>query len=197
MVGGLLASFLVLLICFSGCANGDEQVKQQFIENQTDWTAIGTILLAIATVVLASLTWRSIKQNSETIKKERKERLLKEIISWGESIRKSSFVSNLEELIIVLRLTGDDKRRVWALKHESEYRIVAVKYTYLKSIASDLDVSIQNAIKEVSDRLASHIILLESEFKGETKENDVPDSIDKLKQSVNRMIEVAASFLPK
>ncbi|MBM3143184.1 MAG: hypothetical protein FJ005_09150 [Chloroflexi bacterium] len=162
-----------------------------------DWIAIGTILLAIATVVLASFTWISIRQNSEIRKKDRKERLLKEIIDWGESIRKSSFVSDLEELIIVLKLTGDDKRRVWALKHENEYKVVAIRYTYLKSVASDLDVSIQNAIEEVSNRLASHIVLLGLEFEGKTKENDVPDSIDRLKQSVNRMIKVAASFLPK
>jgi len=114
-----------------------------------DWTAIGTILLAFATWVLAFFTWRSIKQNSEVRKKERKERLLKEIINWGESIKKSSFVSNLEELIAVLKLKENDKQRVWALKHDYESRIVAVRYTYLKNIASDLDVSVQNAIKEV------------------------------------------------
>ena len=162
-----------------------------------NWTAIGTSLLAIATVVLAFFNWKIIKQNSEIRQKERKERLLKEIINWGESIRRCSFVSNLEELIIVLKLTGDDKRRVWALKHDNECRIVGVRYTYLKSVASELDVSVQSAIKDVSHNLARHIILLGLEFEGKTKENDVPDSIDILKESVNKMIEVAASFLPK
>jgi HAMP domain-containing protein len=159
-----------------------------------DGIAIVTFLLAIATGALAFFAWRSIRQNSEIREKERKERLLKEIIDWGESIRKCSFLPPEE---FVLRLTGDDKRRVLALKHESECRIVAVRYTYLKSIASDLDVSVQNAIKEVSNRLASHIALLGLEFEGKTKENDIPDSIDRLKQSVNRMIKVAVRFLPK
>ena len=162
-----------------------------------NWTAIGTILLAFATVVLAILTWRIIKQNSEISKKERQERLLKEIINWGESIKRCSFVSNLEELIIVLKLTGDDKRRVWALKHDYEYRIVGVRYSYLKNIALELDVSVQNAIKDVSDYLAKHIILLGLEFEGKTNANDVPDSIDILKERVNKMIEVAVRFLPK
>ncbi|HEX9896464.1 MAG TPA: hypothetical protein VGA85_02225 [Dehalococcoidales bacterium] len=162
-----------------------------------NWTAIGTILLAFATVVLAILTWRIIKQNSEISKKERQERLLKEIINWGESIKRCSFVSNLEELIIVLKLTGDDKRRVWALKHDYEYRIVGVRYSYLKNIALELDVSVQNAIKDVSDYLAKHIILLGLEFEGKTNKNDVPDSIDTIKESVNKMIEIAVRFLPK
>lgn len=165
--------------------------------NDMDWTAIGTILLAIATGVLASLTWRSIKQNSEIRKKERKERLLKEIVDWGEAIRRCSFVTNLEELIIVLKLTGDDKRRVWALKHENEHSTVAVRYTYLKNIASELDVSVQSAIKDVSDKLAKHITLLGLEYEGKTKENDVPASIDRVKESVIKMIEVVAGFLPK
>ncbi|MDP2918656.1 MAG: hypothetical protein Q8O43_00320 [Dehalococcoidia bacterium] len=162
-----------------------------------NWTAIGTILLAIATGVLAFFNWKIIKQNSEIRQKERKERLLKEIINWGESIKRCSFISNLEELIIVLKLTGDDKRRVLALKHDYECRIVGVRYTYLKKVASELDVSVQSAIKDVSATLARHIILLGLEWEGKTKENDVPDSIDILKESVNKMIEVAASFLPK
>ena len=160
-------------------------------------TAIGTIVLAIVTAVHVILTRRIIKQNSDIRQKERKERLLKEIIDWGESIRRCSFVSNLEELIVVLKLTGDDKRRVWALKHDSECRIVAVRYTYLKNAALELDVSVQSAIKIVSGNLARHITLLGLEFDGKTKESDVPNSIDTLKESVNKMIEVAAGLLPK
>lgn len=162
-----------------------------------DWTAIGTFVLAIATGILAFFNWRIIKQNSEIIKKERKERLLREIINWGESIKRCSFVSNLEELIAVLKLTGDDKRHVWALKNDFEYRIVAARYTYLKNIASELDVSVQTAIKDVSDNLAKLITLLGLEFEGKTKENDVQDSIDILERSVNKMTEVAVGFLPK
>ena len=162
-----------------------------------DWTAIGTIILAIATVVLAIFNWRIIKQNSDIRQKERKERLLKEIIDWGESIRRCSFVPDLEELIVVLKITGDDKRRVWALKHDYEYRTVAVRYTYLKNTALEFDVSVQSAIKIVGDNLARHITLLGLEFNGKTKESDVPNSIDTLNESVNKMIEVAASLLPK
>jgi len=162
-----------------------------------DWTAIGTILLAIATVVIAILNWRIIKQNSDIRQKERKERLLKEIIDWGESIRRCSLAPNLEELIAVLKLTGDDKRRVWALRHDYEHRTVALRYTYLKNAALELDVSVQSAIKIVSDNLARHIALLGFEFNGKTKESDVPNSIDTLGESVNKMIEVAAGLLPK
>jgi hypothetical protein len=160
-------------------------------------TAIGTIVLAIVTGVHVILTRRIIKQNSDIRQRERKERLLEKIIDWGESIRRCSFVSNLEELIVVLKLTGDDKRRVWALKHDYEYRTVAVRYTYLKNIALELDVSVQSAMKTVSDDLARHILLLGQEFDGKTKESDVDDSINTLQKSVNKMIEVATGLLPK
>ena len=160
-------------------------------------TAIGTIVLAIVTAIHVILTRRIIKQNIDIRQKERKERLLKEIIGWGESIRRCSFVSNLEELSVVLKLTGDDKRRVWALKNENEYRIVAVKYAYLKNAALELGASMQSAIKTVSDDLARHMVLLEQEFDGKTKESDVPNSINTLQKSVNKMIEVAAGLLPK
>jgi len=157
-------------------------------------TAIGTIVLAIVTAIHAR---RIIKQNSDIRQKERKERLLKEIIDWGESIRRCSFVSNLEELSVVLKLTGDDKRRVWALKNENEYKIVAVKYAYLKNAALELGASMQSAIKTVSGDLARHIVLLGQEFDGKTKESDVSNSINTLQKSVNKMIEVAAGLLPK
>jgi hypothetical protein len=106
-------------------------------------------------------------------------------------------VSNLEELSVVLKLTGDDKRRVWALKNENEYKIVAVKHAYLKNAALELGASMQSAIKTVSEDLARHIVLLEQEFDGKTKESDVPNSINTLQKSVNKMIEVAAGLLPK
>jgi len=160
-------------------------------------TAIATILLAIATFVLAILNRKVIKQTSDIRQKERKERLLKEIIDWGESIRRCSFVSNLEELSVVLKLTGDAKRRVWVLKYINEFHIVAVRHTYLKNAALELDVSVQNAMKTVSDDLAKHIVLLGQEFDGKTKESDVPNSINTLQESVNKMIEVAAGLLPK
>ncbi|MBM3143185.1 MAG: hypothetical protein FJ005_09155 [Chloroflexi bacterium] len=39
MVRGLLASLFVFLICFLGCANGDEQLKQQFMGACSDYVA--------------------------------------------------------------------------------------------------------------------------------------------------------------
>jgi hypothetical protein len=162
-----------------------------------DWTAIFTLILAIATVVLAFFNWRIIKQTSDIRQKERKERLLKEIIDWGESIRRCSYMPHLEEMVVVLKLTGDDKRRVLALKYGNEYGIVAIKYTYLKNIASELDDSVQSAMKTVSDDLRRHIILLDQEYAGKTKGSDVPNSIDTLKESVNKMIEVATGLLPE
>ena len=156
-----------------------------------DWITLVAVLVALGIGVASILHTRSMQ------KRERRERLLNEIIEWGESIRKSSFVFNLAELISVLQLTGDNKRRVLALKIDYECRIVGARYTYLKNIASELDVSVQSAIEDVSANLAKHIQLLGLEFDGKTKENDVPDSIDRLKESVIKMIEVAAGLLPK
>jgi hypothetical protein len=173
-----------------------------------DGTAIATLILAFVTAILAFFNWRIIRENRKLWQeerkerllketKERKERLLKEIIDWGESIIKSCFVSNLEELIIVLKLTGTDKRHVLSLKYETESKIARIRYTYLKSAASELDVSIQNAINDVLANLNGHIYILGLEFDGKTKEKDVEDSINRLTKSVNKMIEITVSFLPK
>jgi hypothetical protein len=160
-------------------------------------TAIGTFVLAIVTGVHVILTKRIIKQNSDMRQKERKERLLREIIEWGESIRRCSYMPHLEEMVSVLKLTGDDKRRVLALKYRNEYGIVAIKYTYLRNIALELDASVQSAMKTVSDDLGRHIILLDQEFDGKTKETDVSNSMNALQKSVNKMIEVAVGLFPK
>ncbi len=50
------------------------------------YVAVGTLLLALATVALACLTYYSVKSGYEREKRDRKERLLNEIIEWVFSI---------------------------------------------------------------------------------------------------------------
>jgi len=177
-----------------------------------DWTATFTLVLACVTFlsvvtfcIFTIIGWKKnqklwqAERDERLLKeaKERKEKLLKEIIDWGESIRKSVFTANLAILGIAPRVIGDARKRALALQHENECHIVAVRYTYLKTVALELDVNIQNVIENVSNNLVRHLAILDLELEGKTTDNDVPDSIDKLKNSVVEMIKVTASFLPK
>jgi hypothetical protein len=173
-----------------------------------DGTAIATYVLAFITGVLAFLNWRIIRENRKLWQDERNERLLKEakdrkerflneIIDWGESIRKCAFISNTEELLTMLNVIEEKRKKVLALRYENEYKSVSARYTYIKSIASQLDISIQKAIEDVDKKYVYLLHILDWEYLGKTQPNDVEDNIDKLKDSVVEMIKVVASFLPK
>ncbi len=162
-----------------------------------NWTAIATILLALFTAILAFFSWQSITQNLALRKRQTREGYLKEIIDWGESIKRCSFVTDSDELIGIMRLISEDKRKVWALKNEYQYSSAGVKYTYIKNIASSFDGDLKAAVDAVSRAVAAHVLLLRDEFDGKTKENDVPDNIDKIKQTVNQMIEISTQILVK
>ena len=68
----------------------DENVPTVFV-------AIFTLLLACATVYLAGQTARSNKQNREREDRDRKEKLLNEIIGWSEELLSFFFLSKEEE----------------------------------------------------------------------------------------------------
>ncbi|HUT97164.1 MAG TPA: hypothetical protein VMW60_03485, partial [Dehalococcoidales bacterium] len=71
-IGGWLTYTTVLLW-------GDQQLSNAYI-------AIGTLILAAATAILAFLSWRNIKSGYDKEKRDRKERWLNEIVEWAQDV---------------------------------------------------------------------------------------------------------------
>jgi hypothetical protein len=93
-IGGWLIYTITLL-------QTDQQLTNAYI-------ALGTLILAGATVLLAVLTWLNIKSSNEREKRNRKERLLNEIIEWATQILECG----RDPLSIKRRLTLTGKRLV-------------------------------------------------------------------------------------
>jgi len=55
------------------------------------YVAFGTLALALVTGVLAFFTWWSIRNSNEKEERDRKERLLNEIIEWAEDLARLNF----------------------------------------------------------------------------------------------------------
>jgi hypothetical protein len=63
-----------------------------------DKLSLFTLLLACATLLLAAASFWTIRQNYKFREKDRKERLLSEIIEWALNIQKSSFEIEIPEI---------------------------------------------------------------------------------------------------
>ena len=54
------------------------------------YVAVGTLILAFVTALLAGFTWLSIRSGDEREKRRKKEALLNEIIEWAEAVANSA-----------------------------------------------------------------------------------------------------------
>lgn len=118
------------------------------------YVAIGTLLLALVTGVLAFSSWWNIRENTVKEKRDRKERLLNEIIAWVTEIHTASLKTDLPKIDPSLQLAiekaepnqeirEDIKRNIINQEH---YRIeveTLIKYSipcsragYIRALAS-------------------------------------------------------------
>jgi len=96
--------------------------------------------VALATFILAIAAFWAIRQNYSFRRKEKKERLLNEIIEWAEDIRRSSLESiapnriNLGEPTMGLEPLQMTFFRLWRVYQGSN-----TKSTYIKTIATTFE----------------------------------------------------------
>lgn len=92
---------------------------------------LASATIALATLVLALGAFLAIRQSSNTQRRERKDRLLNEIIEWASNVAKSA----------ISRQTIDVSE-LWKAKLE---------YKYHKSKGKYIDVIVSSSFKELSD----------------------------------------------
>ena len=107
------------------------------------YTAVGTLILASVTAFLAFFTFLSVKSGYDREKRERKERLLKEIMNWVTDIQKASLEVDIP--------ASKEQIRVREANTLLRYAIAFGRNTYIKAIASrafkeELQQDVENMI---------------------------------------------------
>jgi hypothetical protein len=136
-----------------------------------DPVAIATLVLAFFTAILALGTFLIIRQNSKFREKDRKERLLYEIIEWATEITNPRSGILLKDILIF-----EDKSKsalnmtIKIAKMISDLQGLVGQNTYIILIASSFNSELKSAIENLLNELHKYIDFLDYLFTKLTKE---------------------------
>ena len=102
-----------------------------------NWLAVS----ALATLILAVAAFISVRQVNVNQKRERRERLLNEIIDWATDVRKYASILHIIDQPSYQRMMSAD--RFFTLKYNGKKFLIAVKK---QAIGDDLQSLLSNAI---------------------------------------------------
>ena len=187
-----------------------------FVEMLRGDVNLATAMVAFGTLILAIVTAMAIDSSRAMEKRNRKERLLNEIIEWAENISKCGIQPGIE-LYLDYRIAGaynyitteieDDKgksEKVIAaeIKHRkqllSQYLGYSKKNKYLCKIAPKIN-KLDNDMREVVKNLEDQIELLRKSLLDieNTTTTDISLQMDKLVKSTENLIEQATDLKTK
>ncbi len=147
------------------------------------YVAVGTLVLAFSTAVLALVSWWNIRENKEKENRDRKERLLGEIIQWAEISAQSAIYRQTKE------------------KHELykailNYKNCLAKSEYIKVIANIQFNILTDTIVKIIQRL-DHLMQgtkLYYEFHTDENHKLVLQQENNLTESVKELFKEAAKL---
>jgi hypothetical protein len=153
-----------------------------------DWITLAAVIVALGIGVA------SILHTQSSQKRERKERLLNEIIEWATDISTCSFKTDKYALANVVKI---DLLLVNLAALEDQYNSVRMKGKYIQGIASAFGTDLGNSVHEVITKLDEHIEIIrkymytEEEIKLENSAKELPEQRKFLIQSVDNMTQKA------
>ena len=154
---------LVVLLMFigAGILLGFDRVINLFKSDSqlaNAYVAFGTLTLALATIALAIITQLSIKSGYDREKRNRKERLLNEIIDWAVDVTKGEL---LMEFADVRGIKDIQWSRLYLYttvdKLQFSFRQARTRGLYISGIVSILGADLHHAVGELIKNLEVHI----------------------------------------
>ena len=172
----------------------------------SDWVnLIAAILVAIGTLTLAFMTWKSIRQTRNIQKSERRERLLNEIIEWASGCMSCAFEINrprigeaksTEQYINRMQMELGDKLK--SFKTKTGYiKGIATPSLFGQSLSTVVNISI-----ECLDLTINLIEKDKTSPKEEEEKEQAKEELDKfmkregggLYKCMNKVLEEAAKI---
>jgi hypothetical protein len=183
-IGGWLAYTTVLLW-------GDQQLASAYI-------AIGTLILASATVLLAFFSWRSIKSGYDKEKRDRRERRLNEIIAWatqvlecGRALALTGQYPSLREKLATFEFDLD-------IAVQSAFNVLSWRAVHIGFLAQHSigDKDLNNAVENTRALVREQSELLSLSIDHKLKDNaDIGRHRKKVDDSAKKVIELAVKLL--
>lgn len=123
----------------------------------SDPVAIATLVLALVTAVLAVASFRTIRQNYKFREKDRKERLLNEIIEWAINVAESGIEPDTPDLSV-----DKDAGKSWPyldsqFKKLKTLQLLRARSVYMESIALAIHKSLHTFVKGSIDNLRNQL----------------------------------------
>jgi len=157
------------------------------------YIAVGTLLLAAATIFLAFFSWLSIKSGYDREKRDRRERRLKEIVDWATDILVCGRDISRE---LYRELIDPTSHKAVEIEIEAKFNVISWRGVYIRNIASNLDKALHDSVLDTQRILRQHVKIMELDFKGKIKNTSVIGKHrDTLDDSAKRVIEIAANLL--
>ena len=166
-----------------------------------DNLSLFTLLLASATFLLALAAFWTIWQNYKFREKDRKERLLNEIIDWAEGVIKSGFSNELDQTKLG---EIDNQQKEFAYinnvlsRISNNYEIMKIKSIYINNIASFFDNELLEDIKILTKYLGDYSDEMdyilgtsdkEKDSRGKLKYNS-PEASEEIKRRMSSSREI-------
>ena len=116
------------------------------------YVAIGTLILAIVTALLAGFTWLNIINSSEREIRYRKERLLNEIIEWSIDITRANFGG---EIVVTSGVSEKIQKKRDMVNRLLQCQVLKVKGEELiQQFAMSINRELSDAVSQVSSSLS-------------------------------------------
>ncbi len=157
--------------------------------------AYGTILLAYATYRLGRISKeqndRLIAENKEKENRDRKERLLNEIIEWAVDVFICGRVPDMVYMAVIDRSDANTLGRDISYYLLQRLNASKIRSVYIRGITSQFSVDLRTAVKLSEIRLDQHIRLLQLVAEGKAKSIAVGIHRRRLDESARNVIEIA------
>jgi hypothetical protein len=166
----------------------------------SDWPLIAS---AGATLLLAIAAFWSIWQNHLIQKRERKQRLLNEIIEWAIDIAKCESEQGFHTMSLLELEVAKESRKVQYLEADrrttlinlhQKYQSVDVRSEYVRSIAKRFGDNLQAITDQTADKLREQLIILIKQIKGEIPPEDRDTHVVSLIESALALTKEAAKI---
>jgi len=144
---------------------------------------IAAILVAIGTLTLAFMTWKSIRQTRNIQKSEKRQRLLNEIIEWALDAAKCGSRGVIKDLPTLEEATKNVRRMklsqsITCGNIELESIVIKNRGAYIKNIALAFQKDLQEAVNTLMKEVNDHKDILD---KYRLSFMDIPDNIDEFR----------------
>ncbi len=185
--------FLIIMLVSYFAGNGWSAIPSALV-------AWGTILLAFATFQLVQTVTKQEKQRrgdeQAREKRDRKDRLLNEIIEWAEDILKCRPTLDITNRINLEALPSQQMLEMF-LVDSTRWGFNAIKAEgiYIRRIASRFKRDLQDAVDVVSEKLVSQTKLLEQIPGGKSTLSDAAKNRELLNESAIDLMDKAVNLL--